>query len=133
MLLPGVILPALRRFRPDFIIVQAGYDAHIQDPLADLSFSTASYYTIARALRDLAEELGGVGVVYVLEGGYEPQALALSVGESFRALVGLPATEAGVVPVHADPNRYGFQIGYDRVDRAAVERLVAETRTRHGL
>ena len=84
-LLEHVVAPAARQYRPDLILVSAGYDAHRDDPLASLVLETASYGGMATRLRALGEELGApVGAL--LEGGYDLRALAGSVPETMTAL-----------------------------------------------
>jgi acetoin utilization deacetylase AcuC-like enzyme len=83
-----VCAPALRRFRPQFILVSAGFDAHFADPLAGMRLSTAAYYQIAAILRDLAAELCEGRLVFALEGGYDHTALAWSVQACLDALAG---------------------------------------------
>ena len=50
-------MPVVRRFRPEVILVSAGFDAHFADPLAQMLLSTRGYYQIASILRELAGEL----------------------------------------------------------------------------
>ena len=84
-LLEHVILPAAREFDPQLVLVSAGFDAHREDPLAGCRLETESFARMARQLRDLAAETGApLGVV--LEGGYEPGALAQSVRSTLAAL-----------------------------------------------
>jgi acetoin utilization deacetylase AcuC-like enzyme len=83
-----ICAPALRRFRPQFIIVSAGFDAHFADPLAQMLVSSSGYYAIASLLRDLASELCDGRVVFALEGGYDHTALAWSVQACLDALAG---------------------------------------------
>lgn len=83
-----VCAPAVRRFRPDLILVSAGFDAHFADPLAQELLSAAGYYEIACLLNGLAAELCGGRIVYALEGGYDLTALAWSVQACFDALLG---------------------------------------------
>jgi len=71
--------PALRAFEPELIIISAGFDAHHDDPLANLVWTTEDFNWITRALLDLADELCGGRVVSTLEGGYDLTALATSV------------------------------------------------------
>jgi len=88
MLYEQVLIPAMRRFSPDLILVSAGYDAHHSDPLADLALSLTGYAWLARTLVALAEELCEGRLVFVLEGGYNTQALACGVLNTFYALLG---------------------------------------------
>ncbi|KAE8655935.1 Histone deacetylase 14 [Hibiscus syriacus] len=54
-----VIVPCAERFKPDIILVSAGYDGHVLDPLANLQFTTASYYMLASIIKQLAKDLCG--------------------------------------------------------------------------
>jgi acetoin utilization deacetylase AcuC-like enzyme len=83
-----IIAPAAQRFRPDFLLVSAGYDGHWRDPLASLQFTTTGYFRQVRALRALAQEHCGGRMTLVLEGGYDREALAASVVASLHALLG---------------------------------------------
>ncbi len=78
----------VRRFRPEFILVSAGFDAHFADPLAQMLVSTRGYYQIASLLRELAGELCEGRIVYALEGGYDHTALAWSAGACIETLLG---------------------------------------------
>ena len=84
-LVEHVILPAAREFRPDLVLVSAGFDAHRQDPIANCLLDTESFAHLARHVRALAGELG-VPVGAVLEGGYDLDALASSVAATMEAL-----------------------------------------------
>ncbi|HPF48059.1 MAG TPA: histone deacetylase family protein, partial [Emcibacteraceae bacterium] len=64
------ILPELRKFKPDLILISAGFDAHTFDPLADLNLDTEDYYYVTRKLMEVAEEYSKGRVVSALEGGY---------------------------------------------------------------
>lgn len=68
------IIPRLRTFQPDLLIVSAGYDAHYQDPLAAINLTTADYTTFSEYCQTL-----NCPVLFALEGGYHLQALAASV------------------------------------------------------
>ncbi len=87
-ILAEIVVPAARRFRPQLVLVSAGYDAHWDDPLASLLLSVGGYTAIARALNDLATELCAGRLVFTLEGGYHLQALAYSVLNTFAVLLG---------------------------------------------
>jgi acetoin utilization deacetylase AcuC-like enzyme len=81
------ILPLLDDFAPELVIVSAGFDAHRADPLAGCRLESGSFAEMARHVRDFAERLG-VPLGVVLEGGYEPAALAECVVETLAALAG---------------------------------------------
>ena len=71
-------LPALDAFAPELIIISAGFDAHKDDPLAQLALAEADFAWMTEALCDLADTHAGGRVVSILEGGYDLRALAAS-------------------------------------------------------
>jgi acetoin utilization deacetylase AcuC-like enzyme len=79
-------LSALERFRPELILVSAGFDAHRDDPLAGLNLLESDFEWITRKLVAIAERLAGGRLVSVLEGGYDLAALARSVRSHVHAL-----------------------------------------------
>jgi acetoin utilization deacetylase AcuC-like enzyme len=81
--------PALQSFRPDLILVSAGFDAHRLDPLAGLNWTEDDYRWITRCLLDEAEQLCAGRLVSTLEGGYHLTALARSVAAHVAELMGL--------------------------------------------
>ncbi len=81
------ILPALDRFAPGLLIISAGFDAHRDDPLAQLRLETEDFAWITRELVALADRHCGGRVVSVLEGGYDLDALADSVAAHVRVLM----------------------------------------------
>ncbi len=70
------ILPALSEFKPDFIFISAGFDAHKDDPLAQLRLTETDFAWATAAIMDVAKKVCGGRVVSVLEGGYNLDALA---------------------------------------------------------
>lgn len=85
------ILPALRSFEPEIIIISAGYDAHIADPLGGMRLTEAGFAGMTELLLDVADQTSGGRVAAILEGGYDPAALARSVEATLRTLDGQPA------------------------------------------
>jgi acetoin utilization deacetylase AcuC-like enzyme len=86
-LLEHIVLPAAQEFQPQLVLVSAGFDAHREDPLAGCRLEDGSFAEMARHVRDFAERADApLGVV--LEGGYEPAALARCVRETLSALAG---------------------------------------------
>jgi acetoin utilization deacetylase AcuC-like enzyme len=83
-----VVAPALRAHAPELIVVSAGYDGHRADPLANLRLDTATYAEVARRLAAIAAETAGGRTIWVLEGGYDLDALSASVAASLRTLQG---------------------------------------------
>ncbi|XP_050141746.1 histone deacetylase 14, chloroplastic isoform X4 [Malus sylvestris] len=86
-----IIVPCAQRFKPDIILVSAGYDAHVLDPLASLQFTTGTYYMLASNIQQLAKDVCGGRCVFFLEGGYNLESLSYSVADSFRAFLGEPS------------------------------------------
>ncbi len=83
-----VIFPAVRRFKPELVLVSAGYDGHLDDPLAGMRLSTSGYAAITGRIKSLAEECCSGKAVFCLEGGYNLKALAESVAATFNVLLG---------------------------------------------
>jgi acetoin utilization deacetylase AcuC-like enzyme len=83
-----LILPALRTFGPQLILVSAGYDGHWDDPLGPLMLSVAGYAGLTQRLVALAEEVCDGRIVLVLEGGYSRPALAACTIAALRVLLG---------------------------------------------
>jgi len=91
-----LVVPVVRRFHPDIILVSAGFDGHWADPLADTRVSTSGFVTMARTLAQLADELCEGRLALILEGGYDLHALASSVVAVTTALAGgVPRDELG--------------------------------------
>src|SRR4051812_18327784 len=84
----NVILPQLRKFSPELIIVSAGFDAHYRDPLASLNLKAEDFGWVTRKLMDVADTSAGGRIVSVLEGGYDLQGLQESVAAHVTALMG---------------------------------------------
>jgi len=83
-----IVTSAVRRFRPDLILVSAGYDAHWAEPLAGLMLTCTGLAHLTRTLIGLAIELCGGRIVFTLEGGYNLDAQAHGVANAVRALLG---------------------------------------------
>jgi acetoin utilization deacetylase AcuC-like enzyme len=81
------IIPALDEFRPEFILISAGFDAHGDDPLSGCRLTTGVFGEMTRLLRDSARKHCGGRIVSLLEGGYDLEALADSVESHVEALL----------------------------------------------
>jgi len=81
-----VILPKALSFKPDFILVSAGFDAHEADPLGSINLTDESYRWMTKVVMNLADHACEGRVVSVLEGGYDLNALARSVTEHVSTL-----------------------------------------------
>jgi len=84
------ILPALDRFRPDFLLISAGFDAHRADPLANLELEEEDFVWATDRLLAVADRHAGGRVVSTLEGGYDLDALAASAAAHVLALMAVP-------------------------------------------
>ena len=83
----GAFAAAMEAFRPEFVLVSAGFDAHRDDLLGGLEVSTAAFGEATRIVRGVAERHAGGRVVSMLEGGYELNALAASAATHVEALL----------------------------------------------
>ncbi len=83
------ILPRLTLFQPDIILVSAGFDAHVMDPIGGMALQTIDYAEIMRILCQAADTLCDGKIVAVLEGGYNLTALAESVQACVSVMAGM--------------------------------------------
>ena len=83
----ATVLPALEDFAPDLLIVSAGFDAHVNDPLAGLRFEAEDFAWATRELLEVAERHAGGRLVSSLEGGYDLDGLAESTAAHVSALM----------------------------------------------
>src|SRR3954447_24671202 len=84
----NVILPSLRKFAPELIVLSAGFDAHYRDPLASLNLRGEDFGWVTRQLMEVADSSAGGRIVSVLEGGYDLQGLQESVAAHLTELMG---------------------------------------------
>jgi acetoin utilization deacetylase AcuC-like enzyme len=82
-----VILPRLREFKPELVIISAGFDAHTRDPLANLNLVEADFTWVTKKLMDVADDSAQGRIVSVLEGGYDLQGLSRSAAAHVTALM----------------------------------------------
>ncbi len=83
-----IIIPVVRRFKPQIILVSAGYDCHWADGLAMMQITTTGFAQMTKIIKGLADELCSGRLVFTLEGGYHLTALAASVKATFEVLLG---------------------------------------------
>jgi acetoin utilization deacetylase AcuC-like enzyme len=81
------ILPRLRDFKPDLVVISAGFDAHTRDPLANLNLVEADFAWATQQLMEIADKNAQGRVVSVLEGGYDLEGLAGSAAAHVTALM----------------------------------------------
>jgi acetoin utilization deacetylase AcuC-like enzyme len=82
-----VILPRLREFKPDILVISAGFDAHTRDPLANLNLVETDFSWVTKKLMELSETTAQGRIVSLLEGGYDLQGLSRSVAAHVTALM----------------------------------------------
>lgn len=101
-----ILSPALQQYRPQLIMVSAGFDAHFADPLAGMNLSVEGYRQLASILNGLAGDICQGRIIFALEGGYNLTALAWSVRASLDVLLGNPsvADPLGLPAVPDAPN-----------------------------
>jgi acetoin utilization deacetylase AcuC-like enzyme len=114
-----LVWPLAERFRPDLILVSAGYDAHWSDPLAHMNLSLAGYACLQRELVRIADQLCEGRAAFTLEGGYHLDVLAYGVLNGLYAMMGEETI--------ADP------IGPSPYPERPVDALVARLKNLHDL
>jgi acetoin utilization deacetylase AcuC-like enzyme len=88
LLYEQILWPIARRFKPDFVLVSAGFDAHWVDPLAGLQLDLQGYAHLTREVIRIAQELCDGRIVFAMEGGYDLDALSHGVLNIAYALQG---------------------------------------------
>jgi len=83
----NILYPMALKFSPEFIFISAGFDAHEEDPLADINLSETGYKRMTEVITKLASECCDGRLVSVLEGGYNLNSLSASVDKHIRALM----------------------------------------------
>jgi acetoin utilization deacetylase AcuC-like enzyme len=101
----GVLVPVLREYGPGLLLVSAGYDAHAADPLGGMGLEADSFARFAALLSAVCREAGAPPPAFVLEGGYDLDALARSVAATVRG-------------AHEDAPRWEYTGGVRPVERS---------------
>ncbi len=91
-----VILPAINRFKPEAVLISAGFDAHRADPLAQINLSTEFYGWMSERMMEVADAHAHGRLISVLEGGYDLDALSHSVAQHLRVLSGAEVNESPI-------------------------------------
>jgi acetoin utilization deacetylase AcuC-like enzyme len=97
-----VLLPIAEEYAPDLVLVSAGFDASLGDPLADMRLDSAAFGWMARALAAVADKSAGGRIAMVLEGGYDLVALKEGSAAAIEGLVNGRAEEVAANPGHGD-------------------------------
>lgn len=85
------ILPPMKAFGPDFIFLSTGFDAHLADPIGDLTLASKDFGRLTRAILDIARTISDGRVVSVLEGGYAPGAVAAGAAAHLTEMINAAA------------------------------------------
>ena len=110
-----IVVPMVRKFKPQLILVSAGYDAHWADGMSNLRLTVDGYLFLLKLIDNLALELYGGGTVYFLEGGYNLNILTACINNTFRFWLGENFVED---PLGAPPHDIrGYRVEY------VIERL----------
>jgi acetoin utilization deacetylase AcuC-like enzyme len=115
-----IVLPVLDAYAPDLVLVSAGFDAHVRDPLAGMSVSAGGFGAMARGVSRAAARSAGGRIGFLLEGGYDLDGLEASLAETILAAVepeaaqGSSSARAEAAPPSA---RHGLDL--ERAARAA--------------
>jgi acetoin utilization deacetylase AcuC-like enzyme len=83
-----IMLPAVKSFKPDLIMVSAGYDAHYADPVGNMDIDSRTFWRFGNEIRKLVSATEAKGSIWVLEGGYNPFIIGPSIHASFDGLAG---------------------------------------------
>jgi acetoin utilization deacetylase AcuC-like enzyme len=116
-----IVIPAIRRFEPQIILVSAGYDGHWADELSNMRLTLDGYYYIARVIQQLADEICGGKTVFCLEGGYNLKVLSCAINATFGLWLGESFFD--------DP----FGRPQDRYQPQGVNEIIAEVKRHTGL
>ena len=81
------MIPAVEKFRPELVLISAGFDAHRNDPLANMNVTEEGYRQMTELTVALAQKSAQGRIVSLLEGGYHLPSLAASVAAHVKALV----------------------------------------------
>ena len=81
------VLKKLDEFKPEFILLSAGFDAHYRDPLSNINLKSSDYYEITKRTLVSSKKYCAGKVVSILEGGYDLEALAESTEEHIKAMI----------------------------------------------
>lgn len=93
-----LVIPVAEKFRPDWILVSAGFDPHQRDPLGGMSVTESGFGAMASMLLDLAEKDAGGKIAFLLEGGYDLKALKDSVASVLNEMKQTGAREMPAEP-----------------------------------
>ncbi len=108
VLFESLLKPIALEFRPDLVLVSAGFDIHFNDPLGKMKVTPAGFAGMTRILLDIAERCCEGKLVITLEGGYHLEALKDSVREVLKEMVGRRTTDIRSMLASADPKKTAY-------------------------
>ncbi len=100
-----LLVPVAEAFLPELILVSAGFDPHLLDPLGAMRMSSKGFAVLTRCLMTLADRLCSGRLVLVLEGGYHPMSLAESVAAVLAELSNMTVSSVDAVAAQANSKR----------------------------
>ena len=75
------------QFKPEFVLVSAGFDAHLGDPLGQLNYTDEGYGIVAEILQDISQKYANGRILYMLEGGYNADNVSQSAQKILNVLI----------------------------------------------
>ena len=103
-----VLKPVAFEFGPELVLVSAGFDPHVNDPLGGMRVTPEGFAGMTRSIVDIAERCCAGKVVMTLEGGYNLEGLRDSVRAVLRELAGLQRTDTAAIMAAADPTKLKY-------------------------
>jgi acetoin utilization deacetylase AcuC-like enzyme len=128
-----VLTPLARRYKPQLILISAGYDAHAADPIGGMSVTAAGFYQMAHIVRHLADDIQECQgrVAAVLEGGYNIEALATSVLTTIAGLRRSDHEQSAEPPGESPPSNHSG--AYRWRPAPDIGHTIDKVRQTHGL
>jgi acetoin utilization deacetylase AcuC-like enzyme len=109
-LFDAILKPVALEFRPDLVLVSAGFDIHTDDPMGGMKVTSRGFAGLTRAVLDIADACCGGRLLMTLEGGYDLAALRDSVGEVLKELSGMQTTPLAPILASADRRKAGYVV-----------------------
>ena len=110
VLFEKLLRPIALEFRPDVILVSAGFDIHVNDPLGGMRVTPKGFAAMTRSILDMADACCGGKMILSLEGGYDLEGLKDSVREVLREMAGMTFTDKQAVMQTASAKKVGVTL-----------------------
>ena len=81
-----IMIPAIKSFKPNLIMVSAGYDAHYADPVGNMDIDSRTYWRFGKEISKMVDEIKALGSLWILEGGYNPFMIGPCIHASLNGL-----------------------------------------------